>query len=73
MNTLGWNSIRSIGKSDSANRWYPDADVAPYFSNIRGPSRAWPHSYSKAAQTRKFAVWLIENRPEIAARLGLAA
>ena len=73
MITLGWNSIRSIGKSDSANRWYPDADVAEYFSRIRSPSRAWPHSYAKAAQTKKFAAWLIENRPEIAARLGLAA
>jgi hypothetical protein len=73
MNTLGWSSIRAIGKSDSANRWYPCADVAPYFASIRRPSRAWPHSYAKAAQTRKFATWLIENRPEIATRLGVTA
>jgi len=73
MNTLGWSSIRSIGKTDSANRWYPDSDVAPYFSSLRAPSRAWPYSYAKAAQTKKFATWLLANRPEIAARLGLAA
>ena len=71
MITLGWSSIRSIGKADSANRWYPCDDVAPYFASLRAPSRAWPHSYAKAAQTKKFAVWLSENRPEIATRLGV--
>jgi len=71
MNKLGWSSIRAVGKTDSANRWYPDSDVAPYFSSLRAPSCAWPHSYAKAAQTRKFATWLLANRPEIAARLGI--
>ena len=71
MNTLGWSSIRNIGRADSANRWYPSADVAPYFSHIRSPSRAWPYSYAKAAQTRKFAAWLLVNRPAVAARLGV--
>lgn len=71
MITLGWSSIRAIGKADNANRWYPSADVAPYFVSIRSPSRAWPHSYAKAAMTKKFATWLLANRPAVAARLGV--
>ena len=70
---LTWNTIRSIGKQDSAGRWYPSPDVAPYFSSLRAPSRAWPHSYAKAAQTKKFALWLLANRPDTAARLGVTA
>jgi hypothetical protein len=69
---LNWNTIRNIGKQDSAGRWYPAPDVAEYFSAIRSPSRAWPHSYAKAAQTKKFATWLTINRPELAAKLGIA-
>ena len=68
---LTWNTIRSIGKQDSAGRWYPCDDVAPYFTSLRAPSRAWPHSYAKAAQTKKFASWLLANRPDTAARLGV--
>jgi len=71
MKTLNWQSIRAFGKTDSAGRWYPDADVAEYFAAIRSPSRAWPHSYARAAQTAKFARWLAENRPEQAARFGI--
>jgi len=67
--TLNWTSIRAIGKQDSAGRWTPSAEVAEYFSNIRTPSRAWPNSMAKAAQTAKFASWLTTNRPEIAAKL----
>ena len=70
---LTWNTIRSIGKQDSAGRWYPNDDVAPYFVSLRAPSRAWPHSYAKAAQTKKFALWLLANRPDTAARLGVTA
>ena len=73
MNALTWNTIRNIGKQDSAGRWYPAADVAEYFSAIRSPSRAWPHSYARAAQTKKFATWLINNRPELAAQLGVTS
>ena len=73
MKTLNWTSIRAIGRTDNASRWYPCADVAEYFETIRAPSRAWPHSYAKAAQTLKFARWLCVNRPEIAQRLGLEA
>ena len=68
---LTWTTIRSIGKQDNAGRWYPSPDVAPYFASLRAPSRAWPHSYAKAAQTKKFASWLLANRPEIATRLGV--
>ena len=68
---LTWTTIRSIGKQDNAGRWYPCDDVAPYFVSLRAPSRAWPHSYAKAAQTKKFASWLLVNRPEIATRLGV--
>jgi hypothetical protein len=69
MKNLNWQDIRAIGKTDGAGRWYPCDDVAEYFASIRSPSRAWPHSYAKAAQTAKFARWLIVNRPEIAAQL----
>jgi hypothetical protein len=67
--TLTWTSIRAIGKQDGAGRWTPSAEVAEYFRNIRTPSRAWPNSMAKAAQTAKFANWLATNRPEIAAKL----
>lgn len=67
--TLTWTSIRTIGKQDSAGRWTPIAEVAEYFAHIRTPSRAWPNSMARAAQTVKFAQWLVANRPEIAARL----
>ena len=71
MDALNWTSIRAIGKTDNANRWYPNEEFAEYFSSIRSPSRAWPHSYAKAAQTKKFAKWLRENHPMTAKNLGL--
>ena len=71
MKKLDWQSIRLIGKSDKQNRWYPINEVAEYFYPLRRPSGAWPHSYAKAAQTAKFAKWLIENRPVIAKQLGV--
>ena len=71
MQTLNWESIRFFGETDSAGRWYPDSDIAEYFSTIRSPSRAWPHSYARAAQTSTCARWLAENRPEQAARFGI--
>lgn len=72
MKTLDWTTIRSIGNTDNANRWHPTPDVAEYFSAIRSPSRAWPHSYAKAAQTLKFAKWLTVNRPDLAKQLGVS-
>jgi hypothetical protein len=71
MNTLNWQNLRTLGRTDNANRWMPRADIAEYFSAIRSPSRAWPHSYAKAAQTQKFAKWLMANRPELAAQFNL--
>lgn len=68
--TLTWADIRRLGKTDSANRWYPHDDIAEYFHGLRAPSRAWPHSYAKAAQTAKFARWLTAQRPDIAAKFG---
>jgi hypothetical protein len=68
---LDWQDIRKIGQSDKASRWYPAPEIAEYFGHIRSPSRAWPWSYAKAAQTLKFARWLRESRPEIAERVGL--
>lgn len=68
MQTLNWQDLRALGRSDNANRWMPRPDIAEYFSAIRSPSRAWPHSYAKAAQTQKFAKWLLANRPELAAQ-----
>jgi hypothetical protein len=66
--TLNWQDIRSLGKTDSAGRWYPNEDIAEYFTSLRAPSRAYPHSYAKAAQTYKFAYWLFANRIEITKR-----
>jgi len=68
MQTLNWQNLRALGRTDNANRWMPRPDIAEYFSAIRSPSRAWPHSYAKAAQTQKFAKWLLANRPEVAAQ-----
>jgi hypothetical protein len=68
---LTWNTICRIGEHDKFGRWYPNPDIAEYFSSLRAPSRAWPHSYARAAQTKKFASWLLANRPDIAARLGV--
>ena len=68
---LTWNTICKIGAYDKFGRWYPNPDIAEYFASLRAPSRAWPNSYARAAQTKKFASWLLANRPDIAARLGV--
>ena len=73
MNKLDWTGIRSLGKTDNGNRWYPIPSIAPYFDSIRAPSRAWPNSYAKAAQTLRFAKWLKINHPAIAQNAGLGA
>jgi len=71
MKKLDWQLIRLIGKSDNANRWYPNPDIAEYFASLRSPSRAWPYSYAKGAQTIKFAKWLAEKKPALAKQLGV--
>lgn len=70
---LGYLDIKRIGKFDNAKRWYPDDEIAEYFTNYRTPSRAFPFSYMRAAQTQKFARWLLANRPGVAKDLGLTA
>ncbi len=68
---LEWSDMRSLGRTDNGGRWYPNEDLAEYFTSIRSPSRSWPNSYAKAAQTVKFAKWLAANKPELAKRLGM--
>lgn len=72
MKSLTWNDIYKIGQTDNANRWYPMPNIAEYFREIRQPSRAYPHSMARAAQTVKFAKWLIKNKPEIAYKFNLS-
>lgn len=69
--TLTWVTIRKVGSSDGAGRWYPVSEIAEYFAHLRSPSRAWPNSYAKAAQTAKFAKWLLVNNNELALKLDL--
>lgn len=71
MKTLNWDNLKSIGKYGKHKAWHPDDSVQEYFSILRRPTRAYPHSYARAAQTYKFAYWLVENRPEIAQRFKL--
>lgn len=72
LRTLTWGDLKAFGHYDKANRWTATDDrVKPYFDHIRTPSRAWPHSHSKGAQTKKFANWLCENCPELAQELRL--
>lgn len=63
---LDWSDLHKLGTYKKGGKWYPDERIAEYFRFLRAPSRAYPHSYSKAAQTLKFARWLVEHRPEIA-------
>lgn len=50
-----WSDLKSLGKSDNANRWYPTDQIAKeYCNHYRSPSRKWPFSYAKACLTKKF-------------------
>ncbi len=71
MKSLTWNDIYKIGQTDNARRWYPMPDIAEYFREIRQPSRDYPHSMARAAQTVKFAKWLVKNKPELAEKFDL--
>ena len=66
---LDWQDIRAIGRY--ALHWHPNNTYAEYFAGIRPPSRQFPRSYARAAQTQKFASWLRGNHPEQAKALGL--
>lgn len=52
----------TLGKFDSAGRWYPHTEIAEYFAHIRSPSRKWPLSYWRAAKTIKFARWYVTQQ-----------
>ena len=74
--TLNWPDLwLSLGfESDNAGRWYPTEStekIQEYIYQYRSPSRAYPHSYAKAALTVKFAKWLCENEPELAVECGV--
>ena len=70
--TLTHQEIKDLGRFDNANRWYPESPrIKPYFAKIRAPSRAYPYSYWKAANTKKFANWIIDNAPLLAVEFGL--
>lgn len=62
---LEWSDLRRIGKTDSGGRWYPKVCYEGYFSSLRPPSRAWPHSYAHAAMRKKFLRWLQVNHPDM--------
>jgi hypothetical protein len=48
----------SIGKRDSAGRWYPKCpSAAKYCNKFRSPSRAYPTSYLQAVSSDKFLCW----------------
>lgn len=69
---LDWSDLRALGRSDNGNRWHPSVEsIKSYFDGYRSPSRAWPNSYAKAAQTVKFARWVRANDPALADRLNL--
>jgi len=70
---LHWSDLHKLGTYKKGGKWYPDERIAEYFRLLRAPSRAYPHSYSKAALTFKFARWLVEHRPEIARAFRLVA
>jgi hypothetical protein len=70
--SLNWNDLKKLGAwHGSARAWHPNESIADYFKNLRAPSRAYPHSYARAAQTYKFRDWLMEHKPEIASAMGL--
>ena len=71
MKTLNWADLRALGKTDSAQRWTPRPEIKDYFDTIRSPSRAYPHSYARAAMTKKFSRWLTDHHPELASQVGL--
>lgn len=61
---------------DNGGRWYTTEStpewVAEYLSDYRTPSRAWPHSYSKAMLSQKFAKLAVEKDPKLALKLKIA-
>ena len=53
-----------LGRTDSANRWYPVDPIAVEYvkkNGYRDPSRAFPYSYLRACSTKKFAIFYEER------------
>lgn len=60
MNTLTWQHLNKIGRSDSAKRYYPSSAPAVEYIEQHGyrrPSARYPYSYARALMTKKFVVW----------------
>jgi len=72
MRTLTWQDLNQIGKYGKHKAWHPDDIVSEYFCGYRRPSRAYPHSYARAAMTYKFSHWLYENKPDVAKLFNLS-
>lgn len=55
------------GTFDRAGRWYPsdDENADGFTSTVRGPSRAFPYSYMKAARTLRHVKALAAVRPDL--------
>jgi len=64
--TLDSTDAKTIGIFDNGGRWYPRDRYSDYFAHLRSPSRRWPYSLLRSAYTKKFALWLIQNYPEVA-------
>ena len=62
---------------DNAGRWFPSEAskdyLKDYLSGHRSPSRAYPHSYSKALLSQRFSKLVTKKDPLLAVKLGIAA
>ena len=59
-------SHKFAGHFDNASRWYPDRSfIVPGSFDVRSPSRSWPYSYLKHFYTKKYALLLHEQKPDV--------
>lgn len=76
--TLAFPDIweNNLLSKDKGGRWNICEDtpefVKTFLAGYRSPSRSWPHSYSKALLSQKFAKLLTEYDPDLAIELGVA-
>ena len=76
--SLGWKHLSELGMYRTRGDCIEPSLQTPtyvtdYLSNIRSPSRKWPHSYAKALQTQKFAQVMVDHDPALSVRLGIAS